>query len=156
LCNNEIPGGYFLKKIIRINAVIAAALVISLVGCSVHRTSEDQVNLDFTEQITVIDRNTETEIIITDQNHLHDIVMAIQDGITPWPRGLATDVNCPSDITLVFEGSEKKVYVSPATDDCGTISVDGILFKIDIERKAMLFDVLSMYVDLHTYSDMDQ
>jgi len=43
---------------------------------------------------------------------------------------------------LLFEGSDSKVRVSPATDDCGAISIDGRMYEIDLYNKTTLFDII--------------
>ena len=131
------------KKKIWISAVsflVVVFLIVSYLLITNHTPTDLSINIDFTEQITIINRDATT--IITDKEHIHDIVILIQGGIKPWPRGLSDQIACPFDITLLFEGRDSNVRVSLATDDCGAISVDGRMYEIDLDNKIMLFDIL--------------
>ena len=133
-------------------SIIATSIVAYLLIAN-HVSTELLVDLGFAEQITVL--YGDATITITDCTLIQDVVVLIQDGVTPWPRGLDGQIGCPFDITLVFEGSGREVRVSPATDDCDAISIDGRMSKIDLWNKSMLFQVIEMYTlsGVHEYAE---
>ena len=138
-----------MKKKFWISAVGVSIVVISIVIYLFivnNRSTDLLLDLDFTEQITIIGRDTTTTI--TDKNQIQDVVILVQQGIKPWPRGLIDQIGCPFYITLVFEGSDRKVYVEPATDDCDAIAIDGKMNIIDLGNKTMLFDIIGKYIDM--------
>ena len=125
-------------------SVIAIAILAWLLIAN-HASTRLLADLGFAEQITIVYRDTTTTI--SDNNHIQDIIILIQDGIKPWPRGLDDQLGCPFDITLVFEGSDREVHVSPATDDCDAILIDDRMGKIDLRSKSKLFNIIGKYID---------
>jgi len=136
------------KKKFWISTVGVLIIVISIVTYFLianHSSTDLLIDLDFTEQITIMSGNTTTTI--TDENHIQDVITLIQHGIRPWPPELNDQIGCPFGITLVFEGNDRKVHVLPATDDCDVISIDGRMNLIDLGNKTMLFDIIRKYID---------
>ena len=135
-----------MRKIVCVIATIIILLVVIIVIYSPN-DNYATIDLGFTEQITLIGRHSDAKVTVTSQNDIQNIILTIQNGTTTWPRDLDTMVGCPFDVTLVFEGNVRKVYVSPATDGCAPIAIDGRLFSIDGISKTTLFELIKKYID---------
>jgi len=136
-----------MKKTIIAIVIVISAISIAVYASNMSNSNNAEINLDFTNKIIVIDDGiTTTTAIITDQNDMHNILLAMQNGIKSYPRGLDTSGGkCPSGVELVFEGNDEKVRVSFAGDDCDPVFVDGNLLLLENEDKTMIFNIIRKY-----------